>query len=120
MGNVQNASSLFHAALDFILRGLTKFQAKSHVVKYRHVRIQSIVLEHHGDVSILRSDIVGEGIAYVKLALADFFQPGNHSQRSGFTTARRTDQDDKLFILNIEVKVSYSRYAAGVDFINIL
>ena len=35
-----------------------KLQTECHVVKYRHMRVQSIVLEHHCDVSVLRGNVV--------------------------------------------------------------
>jgi len=99
--DIQDSGSLFHAALDFILRSLAELQTERHVIIHGHMRIQSVVLEHHCDITVLRSDIVGQDVSYVELALADFFQTGDHTQSSGLTAAGRTYQNDKLFVFNL-------------------
>ena len=70
-------------------------------------------------MSVLRSDIVGELIADVQLALADFFQAGDHSQRSRFTTAGGPNQNNKLLVGNFEVKICNSGNAAIIDLIDV-
>ena len=119
MRDVQNAGSLFHAALNLILGGLAQLQTESHVVKHGHVGIQSVVLEHHGDIAILGGDVIGEHVAYVQLALADLFQTGDHTQGGGLAAARGANQDDKLLILDVQVEISDRSNAAGIDLVNI-
>ena len=61
--DVEDSGSLFHTTLDLILRGLAQLQAKRHVVIHRHMGIQSIVLEHHCDVAVLRGDVIRKGLS---------------------------------------------------------
>ena len=119
VGDVQDAGSLFHAALDFVLGGLAELQAESHVIEHGHVRIQSVVLEHHGDVAVLGSDVVRQHVADVQLALADFFQASNHTQGGGLAAARGADQDDEFLVRNVQVEVGNSSDATRINLVNI-
>ncbi len=105
VGDVERAGRLFHAALDFVLRHLAQLQAERHVVVDRHVRVQGVVLEDHRDVAVLRGDVVGKGVAYVKLTRRDFLQAGNHAQGGGFAAPGRADQDDELLVLDLQGEV---------------
>ena len=119
MRDVQDTGGFFYAALDLILRGLAQLQAECHVVKHGHMGIQSIVLEHHGDITILRSDIVGQGVADVQFALGNFFQTGDHTQSGGLTAAGRTNEYDELLIGNFQAEIGNSRYATGINLIDV-
>ena len=118
VGDVEDAGGFFYAALDLILGGLAELQAESHVLEDSHVRIQSVVLEHHCDIAVLRSNVVDQTVADVQLAFGNFFQAGDHTQGGGLTTAGRTDQNDKFLVLDVEVEVGNSGNAAGVFFID--
>ena len=109
VGNIQNSSSLFYAALDGLLRRLVELQTECHVLKYGHVRIQSVVLEHHRDLSVLRSYIVNERIADKKLTLGDLLQTCDHTQRGGLTTTGRSYENKKLLILDLKAEVERER-----------
>ena len=69
------------------------------------MRIQSVVLEYHCDISILRSDVVYKSVADVKLTFTDLFKTCDHSKCCRLTTTRRTYEDDKLLILDLNVEV---------------
>ena len=118
--NAQNAGSFFHAALDFVLGGLAQLQAERHVVEHGHVRIQRVVLEHHRDIAILRSNVVNQLVADIQFAVGDFFQASNHAQGGGLAAAGRADQNDKFLVLDVEVEVADSRHAAGVHLVDVL
>ena len=120
MLDLQNLSSLFDAALDFILGSLTELQAEGHVLKYGHVRIQSIVLEHHCDVSLLGRNIVAELAVDVELTLGNLLQAGDHTQSGGLTAAGRTDQDDEFLIFDIKVEIGDCNDTACIFLINML
>ena len=119
VGNIENTGSLFNAALDLILRRLSELQAERHVIINGHMRVQSIVLEHHRDISVLRRHIVCELVADIKLALADLFKAGDHSQCRGLTAAGRSDENDKLLVFNVQAEIRDGRNAAGVNLIDI-
>ena len=119
VGDIQDSGGLFHAALDFLFGSLAQLQAESHIVIYRHMGIQSVALEHHGDVSVFGGHFVHQLVADVELALGDFFQTGDHTQRGRFTTSGRTNQDDKLLVFDFQREIRYSGNAARISLINI-
>ena len=83
------------------------------------MRIQSVVLEHHRYIAVLRIGVVYQLIVDVKLARGDFFQTGNHTQGGGLTATGRSDEYDKFFIVDFEVEVAYSLDVAVVDLVNV-
>src|SRR3546814_10793770 len=50
---LEDPGRLLHPRLDLRLRHAAQPQAIGHVVVDRHVRIERVVLEHHGDVAVL-------------------------------------------------------------------
>ena len=107
-------------ALDFFLGGLAQLQAEGHVIINRHMGIQRVVLEYHGDVAILGRDVVYQFVADVQLALGDFFQAGNHAQGGGLTAAGGADQNDKFLVFDIQAEIAYRGNAAGIYFVNVI
>jgi hypothetical protein len=84
------------------------------------MRIQSIVLENHRDISVLGLNIVHELAVDPELTGADIFQAGDHTKCSGFTTARRTYEDDKLLIFDFHIEILNSVEAVGINLVDIL
>ena len=113
------AASL-HAAVDLRLGRLAQLQAEGHVVINGHMRIQSVALEDHRDIAILGRDIVDQLVVDVQFALGDFFQAGDHAQGGGLATAGRADQNDELFVFDVQGEVADGRHATGIDFIDVL
>ena len=118
MGDVQDAGGLFHAALNFILRRFAQLQAERHVLKHSHVRVQRVVLEHHGDIAILRRHVVDQLVADVQLTVGDFLQAGDHTQGGGFTAAGRTDQNDEFLVLDFQIEIGNRGDTAGILLVN--
>ena len=71
------------------------------------MRIERIVLEHHGDVAILRRHVVDDVAVDRDLAAGDFLEAGDHAQRRRLAAARWADQDDELVIRDVEVDALY-------------
>ncbi len=57
-----------------------------------HVRIQRVVLEHHGDVAPLGRHAVDHAPADGNLAAVDLLQPGHPAQQRAFAAARGADE----------------------------
>ena len=55
---VKDSCCFTNCFVDLVLRNFTKFQSECHVIIYCHMRIQSVVLEYHCDITILRLYIV--------------------------------------------------------------
>ena len=78
------------------------------------MRVERVVLEHHGDVAVARRHVVDDIAANPDLPAADFLQPGNHAQGGGFAAAGRADQHDEFMIGDFEVDAFNGLHAAFV------
>jgi hypothetical protein len=61
-------SRLLHALGDLGAIELAHLQAESHVVVHGHVRIERVVLKHHGDVAVHGRQLVDHPVADHDLA----------------------------------------------------
>src|SRR5690606_12516154 len=77
----QDARRVFDSALDLGLAELADLEAVSHVFEYRHVRIQRIVLEHHGNVALGRLKLVDDLAIDADVAAGNAFKPGDHAHQ---------------------------------------
>ena len=81
-----------------------QFEAKGDVFAHAHMRVERVVLEDHGDVTILRRQVVGAGAADMDVAAIRMFEPGDQAQQRGLAAARRADDDDELARLDVHGK----------------
>ena len=116
--DVEDTSSFFNLTADFVLRNLSELKTESHILEYSHVRIKSIVLENHCDVSVLRSNVVYKTVADVELTFRDLFKTCDHTESCGLTTTGWTYKDDKFLILDFQINVGNGYYAAWVFLID--
>ena len=66
-------------------------------------------------------DVVDQAAADVHLALGDLLQTGDHAQGGGLTAAGGADEDDELFVLDLQVEVGNGRSgSARIDLVNVL
>ena len=117
--NAQTLRGRLYAPVDLVLGHLVQLQTEGHVVVDRHVRIERVALEHHGNVPVLRGHVVDQLIVDIQFAAGDLLKTGHHAQRCRFATARRADQHDKLLVLDLEVQVIYGHDIAGIDLVDI-
>ncbi|EWS65443.1 hypothetical protein Y695_01300 [Hydrogenophaga sp. T4] len=99
----EDAGGLVHTLLDLGNRHLLDLQAIGHVVEHGHVRVERVVLEHHGDVALGRLQRVDHTFANADVAATDVFQAGHHAQQRGFAAARWADDDDELAVGDLGV-----------------
>src|SRR3989475_10759005 len=90
-----------------------QFQPERHVLEHRHVRVQRVVLEHHGDVAVLRGDVVHHSLADPHRARRDGLEPGEHAQRGALATSRRPDEHHELAVKDGEVDPVHGQPGAG-------
>ena len=114
MLEIEDSCSLMHLLIDLCLRNLTKLQTECHVVIYRHMRIQSVVLEYHRDISVLRLNIIYSLAVDDQVTARDILETCNHSKGGRLTTARWSDEDDEFLILDIEVEILNSDEAVRI------
>ena len=111
LGDTQDLGSGANLAVDLVFGDLLELKRKRHVLVHRHVGVQSIALEHHGDVAVLGRHVVDALAVDEHVARGNVLQAGDHAHRRGLTAARRANEDDELLVVNGEVEVLYSEHA---------
>jgi len=105
LGQVESLGRRLDLAVDLGLVDLGQLQREAHVLAHRHVRIERVVLEDHGDVAVLRRAVVDNLVADPQLARGDVLEPGDHPQRRRLAAARGPDEDHELAVADVEVHV---------------
>ena len=98
------------AALAFLGGNAAHLQAVGDVVVHVHVRVERVVLEHHGDVAVLGFHVRHIPVADVDGAGGHFLQTGDAAQSRGLAAARGTHHDHEGAVGHFEVE-------AGEDFV---
>ena len=77
---IKDLGGLADLLVDLILRHLAELKAECHVIIHGHVRIQSVVLEDHGDISVLGLDIVHHLAIDLEGSGCDILQTCDHTK----------------------------------------
>ena len=77
-----------------------KLQREPNICRHRHVGIEGVVLEDHGDVTVLGGQLVDGPIADPDRARRDLLEPGDHAKRRCLAASRRTDQHHELAVVD--------------------
>ena len=64
-GNLQDTRRPLDLGTDFVPGRLGNAKSESHILKHRHMRIERIVLKHHGNATLRRRQIINPGTADV-------------------------------------------------------
>ena len=91
------------AGVDVGPRHAAELQPERHVLEHAHVRIQRVVLEHHGDVPVLRGDVVDDALADAHFAGRNRLEPGDHAEGRALATPGGADEHDKLSVRHREI-----------------
>jgi len=81
VGEVEDLRRLRHLAVELLARNLALLERVAHVLAHGHVRVERVVLEHHGDVPVLRRDVVDAPAADQQVPLADLLEARDHPER---------------------------------------
>jgi hypothetical protein len=103
--DAEDAGRLLHALGDLGTVEFAHLQAERHVVVDAHVRVQRVILEHHGDVAIHRRQIVDDFVADQDVARGDRLESRHHAQGRGLAAAGRADQHHELLVADFQVHV---------------
>src|SRR2546423_13659653 len=71
-------------------------QRKTDVLSNRHVRVESVALEHHGDVALAGLLVRHVRAVHQDAAAADGLEPRHDAQGGGLAGARRAQQHEEL------------------------
>src|SRR6266567_3376424 len=104
--NLRGAGDLL---ADHFLAGAPVAQAEREIVVDRHVLIERVVLEHHGDVAVLRRQPVHHALADADGARRDLLEAGDEPQRRRLAATRGTDQHHEFLVLDLEIEVDHGR-----------
>ena len=118
--DVQHFGGLVHPPGNLVLGHLAHRQRKGHVVVHAHLRIQCVVLEHHGQIPLTGLGVIAQLVAYPQFAFADLLQPGNHAQGGGLAAAGRAHKYDELAIVDVQREIAHRPLALVVYFADIL
>ena len=69
------------------------------------MRVERVVLEHHGDVAIHGSKFIDDLAVNRNVAGADGLEPGNHAQRRGLAAARRAHEHQELLVADLQIDI---------------
>ena len=94
-----------HQARDLGVGQPADAQPELEVLAHRHVRIERVALEHHGDVAVLGRDVVHDPPVDADGAGGDLLEPGDQAEDGGLAAAGRTDQHQELVILDVQIEV---------------
>ena len=78
--------------INLILGHARNLEGKPHVFPHRHVRVERIVLEHHGDIAFLRRRGRHIGVTDQDAAGGHVLQAGQHAQGCGLAATRRANE----------------------------
>jgi hypothetical protein len=117
--DAEDLGGLLHARRDLSARELPHLQAERHVVVDAHMRIERVVLEHHGDVAVHRRQLVDHPVADQDVARADRLEPGDHAERRRLAAARRADQHDEFLVADLEIDVLHGVHHVAVALVQI-
>ena len=79
MVNLQKLGRLLYPFGDFLRANFGELQRVGDIVKHGLVRIKRIVLKHHGDISILRGEVVDHIAAEADCASRDMLKARDHA-----------------------------------------
>ena len=80
-----------------------ELQPEPDIVVNAHMRIERVVLEHHGDAPVARLDMVAQHLADPQFARRNLLEARDHAQKRGLAAARGADKDDELAMVDAEV-----------------
>jgi hypothetical protein len=95
------------------LRHPLDLQRVGDVVHHRHVRVQGVVLEHHGHVAAARLDPGHVAAADLDRPPARGLQPGDRPQQGGLAAAGRAEQGEELPVGDAQVQAVDRPHPAG-------
>ena len=101
--------------VDLGLGELAQLQGEADVLRHGHVRVQGVVLEHHGHVAVLGGQVVDRLAAHAKRPGGDVLQARHHPKSRRLSRAGRSHQHHQLSLGDVQVQVGHSRQPVRVD-----
>ncbi len=87
-----------NAAFDLVAGNLSEAKSERQVVAHGHVRVQPVVLEHHRDVAVTRSQVCHIAVVDADPTRGNGLQAGEHPQDRRLPGSRSADQHEQLAV----------------------
>jgi hypothetical protein len=106
-------SSLTDACIYLALAKSTELEREGEVLVRCHVRVQRIVLENHGDVTIFRREVIHHASTDEQLAGRNRLESSDHPQGGALPASGRANEYYELAVRDLEIHVvnGYARTA---------
>ena len=118
--NPQNSRRFTNLFVNGFFIHLLVLQGKGEILVHAHMRIQCIILEYHGNIPVLCLHPVYKLLVNPQFPGGNVLQTGNHAQGCGLSAAAGPHKHDKLFVLDIQIKVKNCLNTVFIYFINIV
>ncbi|MCB5283754.1 hypothetical protein BJQ89_03528 [Arthrobacter sp. ES1] len=102
---IQQLGSFTDAFGTLFLADAGDLQREAHVVRDRHVRVQGVVLEDHGDVAVLRGNVGDIAVTNQDPAGVDVLETCEHPQGGRLATAGGSNEDQEFAIGDFNVEL---------------
>jgi hypothetical protein len=114
-GEVEELSGVADAAVGFRLGEMADLQAESEVVIDRHVGVEGMVLEDHGDIAVPRGEVVDDLAGEGDGARVGLLESADEPQGGGLAATRGADEDEEFPVVYEEGGVVHGakRLTAG-------
>jgi len=113
-----DVESTIDALADLRLRDFAHRERERHVFRDRHVREESVALEHHADVPLVgRQGVDGPAIERDRAARRPL-ETGEHVERRRLARTRRAEKGEELAARDAEVEAPNRERAAVIGFFN--
>ena len=103
--DLEQLGGLLDPPLALLLADLLDLERVEQVVVRAHVRVERVLLENEGDVSVLRLDTDHALVVDADVARVRLLQPGDHAQRGRLAAAGGAEQHQELSVAHLEGEV---------------
>jgi hypothetical protein len=100
---VEQLRRLENACCALLFVDASDLQGEAHVLGNCHVRVESVVLEHHRDIPVFRRNVGDVAVADEDLAVVDLFETREHAERCGLATTGWSDENEELAVFDLDV-----------------
>src|SRR5215211_6172348 len=111
----EDSRGLIYPAVDLILVHLPELEGEAHVLPHVHVRVERVVLEDHGYVTLAGREIVDDIVPDKHLAARYVLEPRDHAQSGGLAATRGPHEDYELPVGDVQVHVPHGDHVLAVD-----
>ena len=102
---LEHRGDLVGALLDERLRRLGDAQAEGDVLRHRHMRVERVGLEDHGDPALGRRHVGDVGAGDMDGALGHRLEPGDHPEQRGLAAAGGPEESAELAAIDGQIEV---------------